>query len=125
MTDVKTPVSPRALLLLLNISITLQVVMGIALWMGYAQGMRNAHMAIGVVFVVLLWAIAGFALAKRHRPGLAVLAIVWGLVIAGFGMVQTTLLVGDLHWVVKVAHLVIGLVAMPMAELLAKRKVAA
>ncbi len=125
MADVKTPVSPRALLVLLNFCIALQLVIGIALWMGYAKGLRDAHMALGVVFVVLLWAIAGFALAKRHRPGLAVLAIVWGFVIAGFGMVQAGLLVGDLHWVVKVAHLVIGLAAMPMGELLAKRKVAA
>jgi hypothetical protein len=51
--------------------------------------------------------------------GLAAFAIAWGLLVAGVGMTQQGLLPGDLHWIVRVMHLVIGLAAMPIAERLA------
>ena len=35
------------------------------------------------------------------------------------GMTQQAILPGDLHWIVRVMHLVIGLAAMPIAERLA------
>jgi hypothetical protein len=73
-----------------------------------------------VAFVLLLWDIALTALVRRVNPPLAAFAILWGVVIAGLGFSQQRLLVGDLHWVVRVLHLVVGLSAMPIAERLSK-----
>ena len=64
------------------------------------------------------------ARVKKSNVGLAVFAIVWGVVIAGFGMAQQTLLVGDMHWIIRVLHLVIAISAMPIAERLARPPVA-
>jgi len=97
----------------------LQVLVGIALWMGYWYSLVNVHMLVGVVFVLLLWTIAGIAISHRKSVGLAAFAIAWGLLVAGVGMTQQGLLPGDLHWIVRVMHLVIGLAAMPIAERLA------
>jgi hypothetical protein len=43
-------------------------------------------------------------------------------VIAMLGFSQQRILIGDMHWIVRVLHLVIGLSAMPLAERLAKRE---
>jgi hypothetical protein len=76
----------------------------------------DLHRMIGVLFVVSLWIIAIIALAQRRAPGLAVFGILWGLVVAGLGFMQQGILIGDLHWIIRVLHLAIGVAAMPIAE---------
>lgn len=110
----------RPVLMLLRLAFVVQLVIGIAMWLGYWLTLVNLHMAIGSIFVVLLWILAVIAIVQRRAVGLAVFAIVWGLVLAGFGMVQRGLLVGDAHWVIRVIHLLIAMAAMPMAERLGR-----
>jgi hypothetical protein len=112
----------RLALLLLRIAAGVQVVLGIGFWTGHWTQAIPVHRTIGMVFVLLLWIIAVVALARRANIGLAVFAIVWGLVIAGFGFSQQHILVGSGHWIVRVAHLVIALSAMPIAERLARAR---
>jgi len=109
----------RILLMLLRLGVAVQVVVGIALWTGHWYSIVDAHRTIGVLYVLIFWAIAIIALAKRRQPGLAVLAILLGVVIAAVGFTQQRILPGDLHWIVRVLHLVIGVAAVPMAEKLA------
>jgi hypothetical protein len=92
------------------------LLLGIAFWTGHLASLVPLHMALGVLFVVALWTVAGSALAARVAPGLAGVAVLWGVLLAGVGASQTRLLVGDLHWVVRVCHLLIALIAMPIAE---------
>lgn len=106
----------RALLVGMRVAMGLQVAVGIALWTGHWYSLVNLHMAIGALFVLMLWGIAGIAIAHRQSVGLAAFAFVWGLVIVAFGMTQQRILPGDLHWIVRVMHLVVGLAAMPIAE---------
>lgn len=95
------------------------VVLGILFWTGHAFAWINVHMLVGLVLVIALWALAGLAL--RVVPGLAAFGFVWGLVVLVFGMVQTSLLSGDAHWVIQVLHLLVGLSAVGLAETLGRR----
>jgi hypothetical protein len=110
----------RVCLMLMRLGAAIQLILGIGFWTGHWTQLIPAHRTIGVIYVVLLWVIALFALVKRANIGLALFAIVWGVVIAGFGFAQRALLVGDLHWIIQVLHLVIALSAMPIAERLAR-----
>jgi hypothetical protein len=113
----------RVLLILLRALAGIQVVVGIGFWTGHWSGAVPYHRAFGVLFVLVLWAIASIALAGRRNVGLAIGAIVWGMLIAGLGMSQQRILIGDLHWIVRVTHLAISLAAMPLAErLVASRR---
>jgi hypothetical protein len=49
-------------------------------------------------------------------------AIAWGLFVVVLGVMQGAILQGDLHWIVQVAHLLVGMVAMGMAHGLARAK---
>jgi tetrahydromethanopterin S-methyltransferase subunit E len=108
----------RILFLLLQIAATLQVVVGIAMWTGHWYSLRGMHMAVGVSFVLMLWAIAIMALVQRRRIPVALLALAWGVVVVAVGITQQGLLPGDLHWIIRVLHLVIGLASMPLAAML-------
>ncbi len=112
--------SSRAVLMLLRLAIAVQIVVGIAMWTGHWLGAVGLHMAVGGIFVLLLWILAVMALVGRRAVGLAVVAILWGVVLAAFGMAQRGIMIGDAHWVVRVIHLLIGLAAMPLAERLGR-----
>ena len=106
----------RGLLVFMRVAVLLQLIVGIALWAGYLSSLVDVHRTLGVLFVLSLWIIAIIALMQRRSPGLAVFAVVWGLAVAGLGFMQQGILVGDLHWIIRVLHLVIGVAAMPIAE---------
>jgi hypothetical protein len=112
----------RLCLMLMRLGAAIQLILGIGFWTGHWINAIPVHRTIGVVYVALLWVIAVLALAKRTNLGLALFAIVWGVVIAGLGFAQQGLLVGDLHWIIRILHLVIALSAMPIAERLAPKR---
>ena len=99
----------------------IQIIMGLFFWAGYALGLVNLHMIIGLLFVISLWVLCGVA-AKAHVSGTFVaIGVIWGLIVTWFGMAQVKMMVGSAHWVVQVIHLLLGLVAMGIGESLAKR----
>jgi len=109
----------NVLQMLIRLLFVLQLLLGLCFWFGKALGLVPLHMGLGMVFVLLLWILAIVGFMARVGPALPVLLLVWGLVVAWLGMVQRTLLVGDQHWVIRVAHLLVVMAAMPLAERLA------
>jgi hypothetical protein len=73
-------------------------------------------MAIGLLFVISLWVISGLASARGGPARLVGLGFVWGVVVLALGMTQRSILIGDLHWIIRVLHLVVSVAAMPIAE---------
>lgn len=106
----------RMLGMFMRLAMAVQLILGIGFWTGHWVGLVNLHMAIGALFVLAFWVIAGIAIAQKKPAGLAVFAFLWGVVVFGVGMAQRGILVGDLHWIIRVVHLVIGIAAMPIAE---------
>ena len=112
----------RVLGVLLPILAVTQLVVGFGFWSGHWFGLRTFHIAVGTAFVLVLWTVAGLALRERRGAKLAVFALVWGIVLAAFGMAQQRLLIGDWHWVISVVHLATAIVAMMIAGRLNQEK---
>jgi hypothetical protein len=98
-----------------------QIVLGILFWTGNALGLVDLHMLNGILIVLLLWVLAGMAAAARVSPALVAGSVVWGLVVVVFGLNQQDLLPGSAHVVIEVLHLLVGLVALALADTLATR----
>jgi len=47
--------------------------------------------------------------------------IVYAFIIPLFGLTQATILVGDFHWLIRIAHLLVGLGALALAGIMAQR----
>ena len=106
----------RILLVFMRAAMAVQVVVGIGFWTGHWANLVNVHMAIGSLFVIALWVIAGIA-GANGRPGrLVTFGFVWGVIVLALGMTQQGILIGSLHWVIRVLHLAVGIAAMPIAE---------
>jgi uncharacterized membrane protein HdeD (DUF308 family) len=94
------------------------VVLGLLLWVDAAAGLRTIHMLLGLVLVVALVAAAALALRTGAKPILPGMAIAWAILTLAFGMTQAQILPGDGHVVVEVAHLLVGIVAIGLGEML-------
>lgn len=101
--------------LVLRITGVTQVVLGLLLWSGRALNLLQLHMVIGGLFVLSLLAVAGAALRAGPWRGLPLLALALGLIIPAFGMAQMQILPGPGHWVVRLAHLLLGVAGMIVA----------
>jgi hypothetical protein len=97
----------------------IMIVLGLLFWTGNALNLIGLHMLLGITLVLLLWALAIMAARSGIGLGFVALGIVWGLIVVALGMTQNRLLPGDLHWVIKVLHLLVGIAALGLAERLA------
>jgi len=105
---------------LVSLAAVVQLVLGILFWTGHGYTWIPVHIVIGSILVLGLWTLSVIALVARVRPGLAVFELTWGLALAAFGMTQATILIGPMHWIVRVIHLVMAISAVRLAEMLGK-----
>ncbi|HEX6534047.1 MAG TPA: hypothetical protein VF041_05590 [Gemmatimonadaceae bacterium] len=95
------------------------IVLGTLFWLGRALSLIPVHMAVGLVLVLAMLALAGIAARAGVRGGLVALTVIWALVVLVLGVTQMRILPGSAHWVVRVLHLLVGLGALRLAEVVA------
>ncbi len=106
----------------LRISALLALILGILFWVNVAESFIPIHMLLGIIVALSLIVLGiAFATSKGGNWGLAIGAIILALIVVGFGASQQTILVGSLHWLVQVIHLLLGLAAIGMGEAISGR----
>lgn len=102
-----------------------QIILGLGLWFGSGRQYLALHMRVGLLFVVSMWVLGTLALVTRGPRGLAVVTIGWGALVYALGVGQMYLVPTSAHWVVQLAHLVVGLAAIAIAGRLGRQQLAA
>jgi hypothetical protein len=92
-----------------------QVLFGILFWTGHALPLVGLHMAIGMAFVLALLVLVVVAARSGLRLPLVLLAAGYSLFVPVFGMTHARLLPGPGHWIIQMAHLLVGFGAMFIA----------
>lgn len=105
----------------LRASVLLALILGILFWTGNATSLVLVHMGLGILAVLSLWTLGAAIASTKGGIGLAIGAFVWGLLVAALGLTQGTLLAGSTHWVIQVLHLLVGLAAIGLGEMIARR----
>ena len=95
------------------------LVLGVLFWAGTARNLVGIHMLLGLILVLILWALAALAARAGVHWGRIALAIVWGFIVPALGVLQTQLLPGDFHWVIQAIHLLVGIALLGQADALA------
>ncbi len=104
----------------------LALILGIVLWNVQVRGaLVLIHMLLGILVVISLFILAyAIATAPRGRNiGLAIGAVVLGLLQAYIGLSQTSSLYlsPSTHWIIQVTHLILGLLAIGIGEAISGR----
>src|SRR5689334_6596027 len=100
------------------------IILGLMFWTGNALALIPVHMLLGILLVLTLWTLAFLAARAGEQPAVVGLALLWGLVVPILGLTQDQVLPGDVHWIVKVLHLLVGVGAIALAERMARRGLA-
>jgi hypothetical protein len=81
----------------------------------------NVHMLFGFTVILALLVLSILMLFIRGMRIWGAVGIVYALIIPVFGLTQATLLVGDFHWLIRTAHLLVGIGALALAGIMAQR----
>jgi hypothetical protein len=109
----------RLLKLLLRLWGLGALLLGLAFWAGYALSWQTVHIVFGLLLVVTLWATAVLAIRADTHRALSMVAFLWGIAVVAFGYEQAAILPGPMHWIVALAHLAAGGIAMGLGVVLA------
>jgi hypothetical protein len=100
----------------------LTLVLGMLLWTGTMDGLKDTHMLFGILVVLALWLLAvAFMQATKGGMPLVVSAVVLGLAQALLGMTQEQILPTTGHWVIQIVHLLLGVGVIGVGEMMTMR----
>src|SRR5260221_3355485 len=68
----------------------------------------SIHMLFGLLVALALLVLAIMAAFTNGLRRLGAIGIVYALIVPIFGVTQQMILVGDLHWLIEAAHLLVG-----------------
>lgn len=106
----------------LTLSGLLALILGLLFWDHRASNLISLHMLLGLLVVGALWVIGiGQAFFKGGSWLIAACALIIGALLLVIGMTQSSLMVGEYHWVVRIIHLALGLTAIGIGHIGAAR----
>ncbi len=106
---------------IIRVGVIIQLVSGIIFWTGNADNFQIAHILIGILVVLSLWTLGIVQGIQGGSFGLAMATFIVGFLLALVGLFQKQWLVGDNHWIIQVIHLLLGLSAIGLAEMIGGR----
>lgn len=108
--------------MVLSLAGLLALILGLLFWTGSAVNLLSLHMLLGLLAVGALWIIGvAQALLPSGSWMIALVAIIVGGLMIVLGLTQTSLMVGDFHWVVRIIHLLLGLLTIGIGHMAAAR----
>lgn len=114
------------LVMVLRLFVVVMLILGIIIWvrnLDTTNPLVMGHETLGILTVLDLWAV-GILQARTPAGnwGLAIGAIVLGLVVALVGIFQVNLLPDpSVHWIIQIVHLLLGLSIIGLGEVMGGR----
>jgi hypothetical protein len=100
----------------------LALISGGLFWMGVALNLITLHMLLGFLAVAALWTIGiAQAVANGGSRVVAACALLVGALTIALGLYQSSLLIGPLHWIVAITHLILGILTIGLGHMGAAR----
>ncbi len=112
----------RITAMVLRVCGVIVLILGILFWTNNATNLIPVHMLLGILITIALWILGVVMLTtKGGNIGIGIGAIVLGILVVGLGLTQQQILVGNIHWIIQVIHLLFGLAAIGMGEMISAR----
>ena len=94
--------------------------LGLLYWIAHFNAI-SIHMLFGLLVALTLLIISLMAVFTPGLRGLGAIGIVYAIILPVFGLNQTSLLIGDMHWLIQTLHMLVGLGALAFAGVLSAR----
>jgi hypothetical protein len=83
--------------------------LGVFFWITNNDNITNVHMLFGLTVALALLIVSILAVTTSGMRSLGIVGIVYALILPAFGLTQSGLLIGNLHWLIQTAHMLVGL----------------
>ncbi len=93
---------------------------GLLIWIAHID-LTDIHMLFGLLVTLGLLVMSIIALTSRELRIWGVVGIVYAIIALIFGVSQSNMLVGNLHWLIQTLHLLVGLGAIVLTGYLSAR----
>ena len=110
----------RSLQIVAGLAGLVALTLGLAFWIAQINFI-SIHMLFGLIVTLSLLTLAIMALRIRELRVLGIVGVIYAPIVPLFGLTQEALLVGDLHWLIRTAHLLVGIGAIALAGIIAAR----
>jgi hypothetical protein len=110
----------RILQIIVGIAGLCALVLGLVIWIANID-LTDIHMLFGLLVTLGLLVMSIIALTA---PGLRIwgmVGIVYAIIVPIFGELQSTMLVGNLHWLIQTLHTLVGIGAIGLTGTLGAR----
>jgi hypothetical protein len=99
---------------ILGIAGLVALTLGLLYWIVNIN-LLNIHMIFGLIVALVLLVMSIIAVSTRGMRIWGIAGIIYALILPIFGLTQSSILTGDLHWLIRTAHLLVGIGAMALA----------
>jgi hypothetical protein len=113
----------RIALMTLRITVLINLVLGILFWTSTIDnsGVTLLHIVLGILAVISLFTIGILQGLRGGSFGMALATFAVGFLLLFVGLYQTRWLLNANHWIIQVIHLILGLSAIGLGEMIGGR----
>ena len=110
----------RILQIIVGLAGLCALVLGLLIWIANID-LTDIHMLFGLLATLGLLVMSIIALTARGLRLWGIVSLVYAIIVPIFGVSQSTMLVGHLHWLIQTLHLLVGLGAIVLTGFLGAR----
>ncbi|HKD76775.1 MAG TPA: hypothetical protein VKB76_14820 [Ktedonobacterales bacterium] len=99
----------------------LALLLGLSDWIFSFDAVIGVHIFLGISVAVSLLVMGIMLAATNGLRGLGVAGIIYAAILPLFGLNQTRLLDTNLHWIIQLAHLIVGIGALALVQVMGTR----
>jgi hypothetical protein len=107
--------------MIIRVTGLIQLGVGLVTWPGKAYFLIPIHIFIVSILVVALLVLVTLAAQARVSTWLVLLGGAWALVLPAWGLTQTLFVPENVVWIIQVLHVLCGIGAVGVAEILGAR----
>ncbi len=96
------------------------LLLGLLIWI-VNMNLTNIHMLFGLIVTLTLLIMSIIAVSTRGLRIWGVVGIVYALIVPVFGLTQFNILTGNLHWLIRTAHMLVGIGALALTGTMSAR----
>lgn len=110
----------RIIQIIIGIAGLVALTLGLLIWIANID-LISIHMLFGLIVALTLLIMSIIAVSTRGMRIWGIVGIVYALIVPVFGLTQFGILIGDLHWLIQTAHMLVGIGAMVLAGIMSAR----
>jgi hypothetical protein len=96
------------------------LLLGLLFWIANID-LISIHMLLGLIVTLTLLVMSIIAVGTRGMRIWGIVGIVYALIVPVFGLTQSGILTGNLHWLIQTAHMLVGIGAMVLTGIMSTR----